>query len=259
MSALKNVIQKNKKTNPSVKPSKFYKPPEHQGTDDVALPDDVKIELSQDFDAHRSSGNAAERTRDFDRMHPVHGLNTSLKHLCTWCWVPLFGWAEAPVRIAWHLALFLVFTLLSLITACQVLAVRRMAWNHLRLVKWYLGVRSLSSCSFCYPLSNSQLFHQSLLIMALGVNTEPNDKLFPTLAKFRQLLGTLWAWVHRASSLSHCRRISKLLSNVIISSHRDYSAAICQSHAVKQRDGLGSTSSTTLPLVASPRAATRIP
>jgi len=139
MSALKNVIQKNKKTNPSVKPSKFYKPPEHQGTDDVALPDDVKIELSQDFDAHRSSGNAAERTRDFDRMHPVHGLNTSLKHLCTWCWVPLFGWAEAPVRIAWHLALFLVFTLLSLITACQVLAVRRMAWNHLRLVKWYLG------------------------------------------------------------------------------------------------------------------------
>src|SRR5690349_20523352 len=120
MSALKNVIQKNKKTNPAVKPSKFYKPPAHQ-TSDVVLPDDVKIELSQDFDAHRAHGNTSERVNDFDRMHPVHGLNKSLKHLCTWCWVPLFGWIEAPVRVAWHLALFIIFTVLSLITACQVL------------------------------------------------------------------------------------------------------------------------------------------
>jgi hypothetical protein len=141
MSALKNVIQKNKKTNPSVKPSKFYKPPEQTSSADIALPDDVKIELSQDFDAHRSSGNAAERIRDFDRMHPVHGLNSSLKHFCTWCWIPLFGWIEAPVRIAWHLAMFILFAVLSLLTACQVLALRKMGWNHLRLVKWYLGVR----------------------------------------------------------------------------------------------------------------------
>lgn len=146
MSSLKNVIQKNKKTHPGVKPSKFYKPPEQQKTDDVVLPDDVKIELSQDFEGHRAHGNAAERILDFDRMHPVHGMNKGLKHCCTWCWVPVFGWPEAAVRIAWHLSLFIIFTVLSLLTICKVLAIRRIAWNNLRLVKWYLGVRFANLC-----------------------------------------------------------------------------------------------------------------
>lgn len=141
MSALKNVIAKNKKTKPATKPSKFYKPPERQTTEDITLPDNVKIELSQDFDAHRAHGNTAERLRDFDRMHPVKGMNKSLKHFCTWFWVPLFGWIEAPVRIVWHLALGIIFLLLSLITICQVFVLKKMAWTNLRLSWWYLGVR----------------------------------------------------------------------------------------------------------------------
>jgi hypothetical protein len=154
MSALKNVIQKNKKTNPTVKPSKFYKPPEKNSSDDIVLPDDVKIELSQDFDAHRSSGNAAERIRDFDRMHPVHGLNSSMKHLCTWCWVPLFGWVEAPVRMAWHLALFLILGVFSIITLCQVRVLKSMCINNLRLVYWYLG--ALFCCYLPIPCCDAE-------------------------------------------------------------------------------------------------------
>lgn len=147
MSSLKNVIQKNKKTKPAVKPSKFYKPPEHK-TEDIVLPDNVKIELSQDFDAHRASGNASERLHDFDRMHPVHGLNKGLKHCCTWFWVPLFGWIEAPVRMAWHLALFIIFFLLTLITLCQVHVLKKMWWNNIRMFWWYLGVRIRSTFAF---------------------------------------------------------------------------------------------------------------
>ena len=157
MSALKNVIQKNKKTHPGVKPSKFYKPPEKNATDDIVLPDDIKIELSQDFDAHRSSGNAAERMRDLDRMHPVHGLNSGCKHWCTWFWVPLFGWIEAPVRMAWHLAMFILLLLLTLITFCQFKPLRQMCGNHLKLVYWYLGVRSLFFSSFLCLLLNGCL------------------------------------------------------------------------------------------------------
>lgn len=147
MSALKNVIQKNKKTKPAVKPSKFYKPPERQTTEDIVLPDNIKIELSQDFDAHRASGNSGERLRDFDRMHPVKGMGKGPKHLCTWCWVPLFGWIESPVRIAWHLVLGILFILLSLITICQINALKKMAWTNLRLSWWYFGVRLTSDPS----------------------------------------------------------------------------------------------------------------
>ena len=136
MSTLKNVIKKNKKTTP--KPSKFFKPPEQQTTD-IVLPDDIKIELSQDFDAHRASGNVTERLHEFDRIHPVHGMNKSLKHLCTWFWIPIFGYVEAPIRLAWHLLLCIFWTLLSIITVCQVLPIRRLSYHNFQLVQWYLG------------------------------------------------------------------------------------------------------------------------
>lgn len=153
MSSLKNVIKKNKKANPSHKPSKFYKPPTEQKTD-IALPDDIKIELSQDFEAHRASGSASERINDFDRMHPVHGMNKGFKHACTWFWVPIFGYIETPVRLAWHLALGIVFTVLSLITICQVHPIRRLAWNHIRMVRWYLG--GLLCCYLPIPCCDSE-------------------------------------------------------------------------------------------------------
>lgn len=162
MSALKNVIAKNKKTKPAVKASKFYKPPERQTTEDIVLPDNIKIELSQDFDAHRASGNVKERIHDFDRMHPVKGLSKGPKHFCTWFWVPLFGWIEAPVRMAWHLVLGILFILLSLITICQIRALRRMAYNNFRLSWWYLGVRLSFRSSLFVSLRSPSFQFQGL-------------------------------------------------------------------------------------------------
>lgn len=138
-SALKNVIKKNKKSNPTHEPSKFYKPPVHEKTQTI-LQDDVKIELSQDFETHRASGNSSERLNDFDRMDPVRGLNSGVKHVCTWCWVPLIGWIESPVRMVWHLVLGLIFLLFSLLTVCLVYKIRRLAWINLKLSWWYFAV-----------------------------------------------------------------------------------------------------------------------
>lgn len=139
MSSLKNVIKKNVKSKPVNKPSKFYKPPAEQATPDVVLPDDIKIELSQDFEAHRERGNASERINDFERMLPSRKFPKELRTFCDCLWLPLFGWIEAPIRIAWHLVLAILFTLLSIITICKVWSLRRMAWNNIRQIRWYLG------------------------------------------------------------------------------------------------------------------------